>query len=225
MEEHLRGLTIGDFHMYEGGVWSVILVVILAIAFIVIGKMFKKADPKKPKGFLLIFEILMDMFKGVCYDFLDDDAPPYVPIIAFFGIYIGIANMMPLLFGIKPPTTDINVTGALAIMAFFIIYGSGVLRHGFGKTIKHAFFEPLPALFPIMIISESSKMISLAMRLFGAITAGYVIIDVIYFLAGMWLGSVAALPLQFFFDIFDALIQTVVFMFLVLTFTKMKISH
>lgn len=225
MEEHLRGLTIGDFHMYEGGVWSVILMIVLAIAFVIIGQMFKKADPKKPKGFLLFIEVLMDLFKGVCDDFLGEDAPPYVPIVAFFGIFIGIANMMPLLFGIKPPTTDINVTGALAIMAFFIIYGSGVLRNGLGQTIKHAFFEPLPALFPIMVISETSKMVSLAMRLFGAITAGYVIIDVIYFLAGIWIAPVAALPLQFFFDIFDALIQTVVFMFLLLTFTKMKIAH
>ncbi|MGL5295485.1 MAG: F0F1 ATP synthase subunit A [Culicoidibacterales bacterium] len=225
MEEHLRGLTIGDFHMYEGGVWSVILVVILAVAFIIIGQKFKKADPKKPKGILLFFEMLMDMFKGVCYDFLDDDAPTYIPIVAFFGIYIGLANMIPLIVGIKPPTTDINVTGALAIMAFVIIYGSGVKRNGVGGTIKHAFFEPLPALFPIMLISETSKMVSLAMRLFGAITAGYVIIDVIYFLAGIWIAPIAALPLQFFFDIFDALIQTVVFMFLLLTFTKMKIAH
>lgn len=224
MEEHLRGLTIGDLHIYEGGVWSIILIVVLAIAFIAIGRMFQKADPKKPKGILLLFEMLMDLFKGVCQDFLGADANRYVPIIAFFGIYIGISNMLPLL-AIKPPTTDINVTGALAIMAFFIIYGSGVQRFGVGKTIQHAFFEPLPALFPIMIISEASKMVSLAMRLFGAITAGYVIIDIVYYLAGPWIAPVAAIPLQLFFDLFDGLIQAVVFIFLLLTFTKMKISH
>ena len=83
------------------------------------------------------------------------------------GVYIAIANMIGL-FGLKSPTKDVGVTGALALMSIVLIEYSGVRAKGMKGFLK-SFAEPIPIMLPMNILEIFIRPLSLCMRLFGNI--------------------------------------------------------
>lgn len=79
---------------------------------------------------------------------------------------------------LRAPTADLNMTLALSILAFGAVQVVGVRAHGVRGRIKHM-ADP-PFLFPIEVISEFSRIISLSARLFGNVFAGEVLLGVMY---------------------------------------------
>lgn len=77
---------------------------------------------------------------------------------------------------LRAPNADLNMTLAMALIAFVSVQIAGVAAHGFGGRIKHM-ADP-PFMFPIEVISEVSRIISLSFRLFGNIFAGEVLVGV-----------------------------------------------
>lgn len=92
----------------------------------------------------------------------------YIPYLASVAIYIGIANLIGLL-GFKPPTKDMNVTIALALMSIILIEVSGIRQKGTKGWLK-SFAEPMPIILPINILEIFIRPLSLCMRLFGNVT-------------------------------------------------------
>src|SRR5690606_12367577 len=78
----------------------------------------------------------------------------------------------------RPPTADLNMTLAMSLLTFVVVQVAGVSAHGVVGRIKHM-ADP-PFLFPIEVISELSRIISLAARLFGNVFAGEVLLGVMY---------------------------------------------
>ena len=70
------------------------------------------------------------------------------------------------LFGFKPPTKDLNVTIALAVMSMCLIEYSGIHKNGLKHWVKH-FAKPVPFVAPIMVLEIVIRPLSLCMRLFG----------------------------------------------------------
>lgn len=83
--------------------------------------------------------------------------------------------LVPIL---RAPTADLNMTFALSLLTFTVVQIAGVSAHGVGGRIKHM-ADP-PFLFPIELISEFSRILSLAARLFGNVFAGEVLLGVMY---------------------------------------------
>jgi F-type H+-transporting ATPase subunit a len=77
---------------------------------------------------------------------------------------------------LRAPNADLNMTLAMALIAFVSVQIAGIAAHGFGGRIKHM-ADP-PFMFPIEVISEVSRIISLSFRLFGNIFAGEVLVGV-----------------------------------------------
>lgn len=91
----------------------------------------------------------------------------------------------------RPPNADLNMTLAMALVTFTTIQVMGVRAHGVGGRIKHM-ADP-PFLFPIEIISEFGRIISLSARLFGNVFAGEVLLAVMYAMANAV--KIAIIPL------------------------------
>ena len=85
----------------------------------------------------------------------------------------GEKTLVPFL---RAPNADLNMTLALAILTFVIVQIAGIAAHGVGGRIKHM-ADP-PFLFPIELISEFSRIISLSARLFGNVFAGEILLGV-----------------------------------------------
>ena len=78
----------------------------------------------------------------------------------------------------RAPTADLNMTLALALLTFTLVQVAGISAHGVRGRIKHM-ADP-PFLFPIEVVSELSRIISLSARLFGNVFAGEVLLGVMY---------------------------------------------
>src|SRR5215207_2009920 len=91
----------------------------------------------------------------------------------------------------RPPTADLNMTLAMALVTFTTVQVMGIRAHGFRGRIKHM-ADP-PFIFPIELVSEFGRIISLSARLFGNVLAGEVLLGVMYALANV--AKIAIVPL------------------------------
>ena len=93
---------------------------VLTILSVILVRNLKVEKPGK-------IQLALESFIGFLNDFFMDtigkDGKPYVPYLISVALYIGAANLIGL-FGFKPPTKDLNVTAALAIMSLVLIYYS-----------------------------------------------------------------------------------------------------
>ncbi|MDR2953305.1 MAG: F0F1 ATP synthase subunit A [Treponema sp.] len=112
-------------------------------------------------------------------------------------------------FSLHPPTRDINVTAALAVISIALVLVCGFLARGFGGWFKKL-LRPVPMMLPFNIMEYGTRLISLALRLFGNILGGFVLMNLIEGILPV------ALPMVFslYFDFFDGLIQAGIFVFL-----------
>ena len=163
-------------------------------------------------------QLLLETGVSWLYNFFEEtigeNGKEYIPYLISVIIYIGFANLIGI-FGFKPPTKDINVTAALAIMSIVLIEVAGIRRKG-GKGWLKSFAEPMPVVLPINILELFIKPLSLCMRLFGNVLGAFVIMELLKMVVPMVLPAVFSC----YFDIFDGLIQAYVFVFLTSLFIK-----
>ena len=192
-----------------------IIMAVLTLLAIVFVRNLKVENPGKKQLALEAFISFLDDFFT---DILGKEGRRYIPYLISTAIYIGVANLIGLL-GFKPPTKDLNVTAALAIMSLFLIYYAGFHKKGTKGFLK-SFAEPMPIVTPINIMEIAIRPISLCMRLFGNVIGSFVIME----LLKMIMQAVLPVPFSLYFDIFDGLIQTYVFVFLTSLFIKEQIE-
>lgn len=146
-----------------------------------------------------------------------------LPFVAAIGLYEqaagGVSEFVPFFY---PGATDLNLTLALALIAFFAIEIAGITTLG---ALKYAgkfitFSSPLAFMVGIIeLISELVRLISFSFRLFGNIFAGKVLVLVIMLFVPY------LLPVPFLaFEVFVGFIQAAIFAVLTLFFTKIAIE-
>ena len=128
------------------------------------------------------------------------------------------------------PTSNLSVTIALALVVFFTVQFSGIRANGVGGHLKHL-AGPIPALspliFPLEVIGEIAKPISLALRLFGNMYAGEMIFILIALMfGGGWVLAIFGGALQWAWAVFHILIITLqAFIFMMLTIVYLSMAH
>lgn len=111
---------------------------------------------------------------------------PEPRLTAFSGalfLFIAACNLAGQLPGVEAPTASLSTTSALAIVVFFAVPFVGVRTHGFLGYFKH-YLQPNPLLFPIHVISELSRTLALAVRLFGNVMSGELVVALLVVLGG-----------------------------------------
>lgn len=179
-----------------------------------------KATSGVPTGGQLMFEAVTNQIERQVEENVGIRTAPFVvPLAIALFFFILIANWMTLLphaFDeyLKPPTSDVNLTFALAFFVIILVHATGLRKRGMGY-FRH-FAEPTPALLPINIIEEIVRPFTLALRLFGNIFAGTVMLSIIALLPEFvyWLPS-SAWKL---FELAIGLIQAVIFAVLTIVY-------
>ena len=193
-----------------------IIMAVLTLLAIVFVRNLKVENPGKKQLALEAFISFLDDFFT---DILGKEGRRYIPYLISTAIYIGVANLIGLL-GFKPPTKDLNVTAALSLMSLFLIYYSGFHKKGMKGFLK-SFAEPMPLVTPINIMEIAIRPISLCMRLFGNVIGSFVIMELLKTV----MPAILPIPFSLYFDVFDGLIQTYVFVFLTSLFIKEQIEE
>lgn len=210
-------ITLGSFHLEIQQsilVWFV-LCIGFAIFFYVAGKRIDAADPsKKPKGIVYIAEEMVNVTLFVTKGNLREKVYHYMPYFGTLFFMMAAANLIGL-FGLQNPTSNVSFNGTLAVCIFLMVQTHGIAKSGPWARFKEL-CKPYPFLLPLNIIGEFAPVISLTMRLFGNILAGYIITMLVYTLMKStlpWgaLGYIATPFLHMYFDIFSGLIQSFIF--------------
>ncbi len=140
----------------------------------------------KPGKLQMVLELLLSYIRNLTKEMVSDDDVGFVlPLAATIFIFVLIANWIdffPLTKPIEPAAADINLTIAMALVVIVIVQGYSVRVLGFGGYLRR-FTKPfdLPilarvAFTPLNIIEEVAKPLSLALRLFGNIFGGLVMV-------------------------------------------------
>ena len=198
--------------------WLVMLILIAA-SLLLTRKL--KEIPAGPQA---ILETAVEFLNNFSKNQFGSFAKYLAPYIGSLFLFLVVANIIAVLspveikpfgrefippFMIRPPTRDINVTAALAMISILLVVVCGFAARGFTGWFKRL-LHPLPMMLPFNIMEFGTRLVSLALRLFGNILGGYVMMHLIEGLFPI------ALPMVFslYFDFFDGMIQAVIFVFL-----------
>jgi len=198
--------------------WAVML--FLVAASIVVTRRLKEI-PAGPQAILEAGVEFLDNFANSRFGSLSKYLAPYIGSLFLFLLVANIVGVLSPVeirafgrefhppFMIRPPTRDINVTMALAAISIALIPVCGIAARGVCGWLKH-FLYPFPAMLPFNIMEYGIRLSSLALRLFGNVLAGVVLMHMIEGVLPI------ALPMVFslYFDFFDGAIQAAIFVFL-----------
>ena len=106
------------------------------------------------------------------------DPERYLPFIGSLFLFVSVSNLLDVVPGYHPPTASINTTAALALLVFLAVPVYGIAERGFLGYMKK-YIQPTPLMLPFNIISEFSRTVALAVRLFGNIMSGGLIVAVL----------------------------------------------
>jgi F-type H+-transporting ATPase subunit a len=141
-----------------------------------------------PRGLQNFFEVVLEQFQQLIDDVIGHEGRRFLPLIATLGLFIVVSNLLSLVPGMYGPTTNLNTTGACALVVFVAYHWIGVRAQGPGNYLKH-FMGPVWWLawlmFPIEVISHAARPLSLTLRLFGNMFGGHVLLAIIFFLMGL----------------------------------------
>ncbi len=129
-----------------------------------------------------VVEMIVELTENMVKDNIGENGLVYLPFFATLLFYIFFANMMGLVPGLKSPTADINFAMGLAVAVMITMQYVSIRAHGFFGWIKH-FFQPSFPFVVIHLLELVTRPLTLALRLFGNIFAGEVLIFVLYSLA------------------------------------------
>jgi F-type H+-transporting ATPase subunit a len=188
---HVFGLTVNLSPTKH----VVFLVLVAALVFFVMwltGRMLKRqrAGEKGPKGFAAAMEgFVLWVRDDIAIANIGHDGAKFAPLIMalfFFILFSNVMGLMPPPFNVTP-SGNLAVTGALAILVFFTVEISGMVKLG-PKGYMRTIFPNVPgmsgvgalimsiAMAPIEVIGKLVKPFALAVRLFGNMTAGHFVI-------------------------------------------------
>lgn len=203
--------SIGGIGISESVVVTWIIMAAVTLASILLTRNLKVEHPGRGQ---IMLEYAVTWLQNIGKGIVGEESAEYAPYLTSVLIYLGIANLIGIL-GFKPPTKDLNVTAALAIMSIILIEAAGIRKKGVKRWLK-GFTEPVALVTPINVLEIFIKPLSLCMRLFGNVLGAFVIMKLIESILPV------GLPVLFsmYFDLFDGLIQAYVFVFLTGLFIK-----
>ncbi|NVK40325.1 MAG: F0F1 ATP synthase subunit A [Oceanospirillaceae bacterium] len=141
-----------------------------------------------------------------------DHVRQLLPLIATLWIFLVVANLVGLIPGLHSPTRDLSATSALAILVFLSVHVYGIRNQGIRAYLRH-YLAPTPVMLPFHILSEITRTIALAVRLFGNIMS----LETAALLILLVAGFLAPIPILM-LHIIEALVQAYIFGMLALIY-------
>ncbi|MEI6079349.1 MAG: F0F1 ATP synthase subunit A [bacterium] len=205
-------------------IFVAILCLILAVFMGIKLRRIKDAEiPDAKFNLRNIIELLSEMIFSLATEVMGEhNAKKFFPALASIFLFIFFNNLIGLIPGFVPATDNINTTLACGVFIFIYYNYVGFREHGLGY-IKH-FFGPImwlaPLMFPIELISNSVRPLSLGLRLFGNMTGDHLVLSIFSDLIPVGV-PVIFLGLGLFVCFFQALI----FVILSIIYLTLALSH
>ncbi len=207
-------------------IWATLVAaaIVLTLGFL----MRRKVTAGVPGRLQLFWETLISQVWDLTDSAIGDKGRKYVPLAVTLFIFILVCNWIEIIpSGHNPewfpaPTADVNLPLAMALSVFFLVQYESIRTRGFGGYFKH-YFQPYPIMFPINVIEELTKPITLTFRLFGNMFASVLMVTVITALLPIYLVPVGELIWKP-FALFIGAIQAFIFALLTIIYLSMAVT-
>jgi F-type H+-transporting ATPase subunit a len=143
---------------------------------------------------------------------LPQHAEMVVPFVLTLWTFLVTANLVGLIPGLHSPTRDLSATAALAVLVFLSVHWFGIRAVGLKDYLRH-YLSPSPILLPFHVISEITRSLALAVRLFGNMMS----LELVALLL-VWVGGLLVPIPILMLHIVEALVQAYIFGMLALVY-------
>jgi F-type H+-transporting ATPase subunit a len=203
---------------------------VLLLGFLARRALTRNPDDHVPTKLQLFWESIVSQVNAQVEDNIGRVHPYVAPLAISLFFFILFANWLELIPSelndrahlLPAPTSDTNLTYAMALLVMVSVWVYGIRQKGLKGYLKH-FVEPFPILLPLNILEELLKPVTLALRLFGNIFAGGIMLSLIGALIA-WkvgdvpVGGVLGIIFNIIWKLFDAIIGGIqAFIFALLT--------
>lgn len=155
--------------------WGVMALLVI-FSIIVTRKL--TSDPKKISKGQNILEVVVINVRNQIKKVSQQNPDRYLAFIGTLFLFIVISNLLGVVPGFNPPTGSLSTTSALAICVFFAVPIYGIASRGFLGYLKQ-YLHPSPIMLPFNIIGDFSRILALAVRLFGNVMSGTMLVAIL----------------------------------------------
>jgi F-type H+-transporting ATPase subunit a len=235
-EYFFSGTSVGAFlHRWENVIFSLFIVALLTI----IARLASRKPKLIPSGLQNVTEMVVEQLEKFIVGVIGPQGRRFVPFLGTLFLYILFMNFAGLVPFLKASTSSVNQTIALALCVFIYVQFTAIRMNGIRGYVDHLMGSPrsplmwafVPLLFPIHVIGELAKPLSLSLRLFGNVTGEDILILIFVGLGVAVMGFShlpVGIPLQLpfiFLAILTSFIQALVFMLLSTIYFAMMLPH
>lgn len=202
--------TVGRFNLNATLVFSWVVMLVLIVSSWLITRNLRLTPPLTRAQHALesIVVFILAEIEGVTRH----DPRPYLPFVGTLFLFIVVSNILSVLPGFEAPTSSLTTTSALAILVFLAVPYFGIRRVGLRQYLK-SYLEPSPFMLPFTIIGELSRTLSLAVRLFGNVMSGGVIVVILLSIAPLFFPVIMQA-----FSLFIGVLQAYIFAVLAIVY-------
>lgn len=166
----------GFFDLNETIVTTWAIMIILTAGSILITRRISDSEPRtRLQGML---EIIVTAVRDQIRDVGLPDPARYLGFIGTLFLFVAMSNLLTIIPGYEPPTGSLSTTTALALCVFAAVPLYAISSGGLRSYLK-TFLEPTPIMLPFNIVGEFTHTLTLAVRLFGNIMSGSMIIAIL----------------------------------------------
>ena len=153
----------------------IVMIVLTVVSILVTRKLRPDVPPNRWRTAL---EVIVTAIQSQ----IEDISPRASRHVLYFSgtlfLFIALSNLLLVVPGFTPPTSSLSTTAALAFSVLIAVPLFGITRQGIGGYLK-TYVQPSVVMLPFNIISEFSRGISLAIRLYGNVMSGAVIAGIL----------------------------------------------
>ena len=165
-----------------------------------------------------IAEIVVATMRSAIAQVVPRECDLVFPFVATLWMFLVTANIIGIVPGLSSPTADLSTTSALAVLTYFFVHWTGIRSVGLRRYLAH-YVSPNPIMLPFEVITEISRTVTLAVRLFGNMMSLEMAAVIIVGLAG-FLVPIPILMLH----VVEALIQAYIFGMLALVYVASAVE-
>lgn len=217
------------FQSWENIIFSII------VAFLLSGLFYLGAKRKEmvPSGLQNFLEFIVEKSRYLIIEILGPEGEKYLPFLGTLFLYILSMNLFGLIPFMKSPSASLNITVALAICVFVFVQYLNIKNMGVRGFLYHLAGDPkdgvgwaiAPLMFPIELLTQLSRPVTLSLRLFGNILGEKILIG---FFAIVGITVLVFFPIQLpfmFLGLLTSLMQAMVFALLSTMYILLSVPH
>lgn len=167
----------GFVHLNATMVYTWIVMLLLTIGSWLATRRLNTADLHRSR-WQNALEVVVQAVRTQVREICPDHSDTYVPFVGTIFLFIAVCSLLEVLPGWRPPTGSLSTTAALAICVGAAVHVFGVRQQGVAEYLRH-YVRPTFLMLPFHFLTETSRTLALAVRLFGNIMSESMIVGVL----------------------------------------------